>query len=85
MLALLSDITKEDSLGIEGNAIVRDIVGVEFVMKRNQVLRVLYGAGAVEALGKNQVFARWLQKNEVITDYSSVQYLAQGGYGPDRQ
>ena len=54
-------------------------------MKRNQVLRVLYGAGAVEALGKNQVFARWLQKNVVITDYSSVQYLAQGGYGPDRQ
>ena len=40
---------------------------------------------SMEALGKNQVFARWLQKNVVITDYSSVQYLAQGGYGPDRQ
>ncbi len=61
------------------------IVAVAFVMKGDQWLGVLYGAGAVETLDRNQIFARWLQKRVVITDSSGVQYLAQGGYGPDRQ
>lgn len=61
------------------------IVAMGFVMKGNQLLGVLYGAGAVETLDQNRIFARWLQKKVVVTDSSGVQYLAQGGYGPDRQ
>jgi len=61
------------------------IVAVAFVMKSDQLLGVLYGAGTVETLDRNQIFARWLQKRIVITDSSGVQYLPQGGYGPDRQ
>jgi len=61
------------------------IVAAGFVMKGNQLLGVLYGAGAVETLDKNQIFARWLQKKVVITDSSGVQYSSQNAYGPDRQ
>lgn len=61
------------------------IVAVGFVTKGTQLLGVLYGASAVESLDQNQIFARWLQKKVLITDFSNVQYSPQGGYGPDRQ
>jgi hypothetical protein len=61
------------------------MVALGFVTRGNEVLGVLYGAGAVETLDQNRIFARWLQKRVVITDSLGVQYFAQGGYGPDRQ
>lgn len=61
------------------------IVSVGFVTKGNQVLGVLYGAGAPPTLDHNRIFARWLQKEIVITDPSSITHVAQGGFGPDRQ
>lgn len=61
------------------------IVSVGFVTRGNQVLGVLYGAGAPPTLDHNRIFARWLQKQIVITDPSSVSHVAQGGFGPDRQ
>ena len=61
------------------------IVAVGFVTRGNQVLGALYGAGAVESLDQNRIFARWLQKRVVLTDSSGVQYFPQGSYGPDRQ
>jgi hypothetical protein len=62
-----------------------NIVALGFVTRGNQVLGVLYGAGAVPSLDQNQIFARWLQKKIVITDSPGTQYSPQGGYGPDRQ
>jgi hypothetical protein len=57
-----------------------------FVTKGNQILGVLYGGNPNDLLDAiDQIFARWLQKKVVITDSSGVQYLTQGGYGPDRQ
>ena len=61
------------------------IVAVGLVTKGTQLLGVLYGAGPVESLDQNRIFARWLQKKVLITDSSNVQYSPQGGYGPDRQ
>ena len=61
------------------------IVAVGFVTRGNQVLGALYGAGAVESLDQNRIFARWLQKRVVLTDSSGVQYFPQGSYGSDRQ
>ena len=61
------------------------IVALGFVTKGTQLLGALYGAGPVESLDQNQIFARWLQKKVLITDSSNVQYSPQGGYGPDRQ
>jgi hypothetical protein len=61
------------------------IVAIGFVTRGSELLGVLYGAGAVETLDQNRIFARWLQKKVVITDSSGVQYFTQGGYGPDRQ
>ncbi|PYV99558.1 MAG: hypothetical protein DMG89_07690 [Acidobacteria bacterium] len=63
----------------------RYIVALGFVTKGTQLLGALYGAGPVESLDQNQIFARWLQKKVVITDSANVQYSPQGGYGPDRQ
>jgi hypothetical protein len=63
----------------------RYIVALGFVTKGTQVLGALYGAGPVESLDQNQIFARWLQKKVLITDSSNMQYSPQGGYGPDRQ
>ena len=63
----------------------RYIVALGFVTKGTQLLGALYGAGAVETQDQNQIFARWLQKKVLFTDSSNVQYLPQGGYGPDRQ
>jgi hypothetical protein len=63
----------------------RYIVALGFVTKGAQLLGALYGAGPVESLDQNQIFARWLQKKVLITDSSNVQYSPQGGYGPDRQ
>jgi hypothetical protein len=61
------------------------MVALGFVTRGNEMLGVLYGAGAVETLDQNRIFARWLQKKVAITDSSGVQYFVQGGYGPDRQ
>jgi hypothetical protein len=61
------------------------IVAFGFVTKGTQLLGALYGAGPVESLDQNQIFARWLQKKVLITDSANVQYSPQGGYGPDRQ
>ena len=61
------------------------IVAVGFVTRSTQLLGILYGASSVVSLDQNQIFARWLQKKVLITDSSNVQYLPQGGYGPDRQ
>jgi hypothetical protein len=61
---------------------------VGFVTKRNQLLGALYGANTGSPdnqLSDNQIYARWLQKKVVITDFSGAQYSAQGSYGPDRQ
>jgi len=61
---------------------------VSFVTKGNQALGTLYGANTGtpdNQLADNAIFARWLQKKVVITDFSGVQYVAQGSYGPDRQ
>ena len=63
----------------------RYIVALGFVTKGVQLLGALYGAGPVESLDQNQIFARWLQKKAVITDSANVQYSPHGGYGPDRQ
>ena len=61
------------------------IVALGFVARGNQLLGVLYGAGAVPTLDQNRIFARWLQKKVVIADPSSITHVAQGGFGPDRQ
>jgi len=64
------------------------MVSVNFVISGSRLLGVLYGANAGtpdSQLASNQIFSRWLQKRVLITDSSGVQYLAQGGYGPDRQ
>lgn len=63
----------------------RYIVALGFVTRGTQLLGALYGAGPVESLDQNQIFARWLQKKVLLTDSSNVQYSPQGGYGPDRQ
>jgi len=62
----------------------RYIVSMGFVTSGNQLLGVVYGAGADPALDQNRVFARWLQEKVVITDSSDVPQSAQGAYGPDR-
>ena len=46
----------------------RYIVALGFVTKGTQLLGALYGAGPVESLDQNQIFARWLQKKVLITD-----------------
>ena len=61
------------------------IVAFGFVTNGTQLLGALYGAGPVESLDQNQIFARWLQKKVLITDSTNVQYSPKGGYGPDRQ
>jgi Putative Ig domain len=61
------------------------IVSLGFVTKGNQLLGIVYGAGAASTLDQNRLFARWLRKKIVITDSSGVNYSPQGGYGPDRQ
>jgi hypothetical protein len=63
----------------------RYIVALGFVMKGTRLLGALYGAGPVESLDQNQIFARWLQKKVLVTDSTNVQYTSDGGYGPDRQ
>lgn len=63
----------------------RYIVALGFVTKGTQLLGALYGAGPVESLDQNQIFARWLQKKVLITDSANMQYSPQGGYGPNRQ
>lgn len=61
------------------------IVALGFVTKGTQLLGALYGAGPVESLDQNQIFARWLQKKVLITDSANMQYSPKGGYGPSRQ
>lgn len=64
------------------------IDSVSFVISRERILGVLYGANTGtpdNQLADNQIFARWLQKKVVITDTNGVQYFTQGSYGPDRQ
>jgi hypothetical protein len=65
------------------------IDSVSFVTHGTQLLGVLYAANAAPEQGppaaSNQIYARWLQKQIVITDSSGVQYFSQGSYGPDRQ
>ena len=57
-----------------------------FVMKRNQLLGVLYGGNPIDLLNaQDSIFARWLQKKLVISDASGAQQTIVGAYGPDRQ
>jgi hypothetical protein len=57
-----------------------------FLTKGDQILGVVYGAVPnTTDFPDAQIFARWLQKKPIITDFAGVQYSPQGGYGPDRQ
>ena len=57
-----------------------------FVTRGNQILGVLYGADSTSLIqAQNAIFARWLQKEMVITDSAGAGVAVQGGYGPDRQ
>jgi putative Ig domain-containing protein len=57
-----------------------------FVTRGNQILGVLYGADSTSLIqAQDAIFARWLQKEMVITDSAGAGVAVQGGYGPDRQ
>lgn len=63
----------------------RYIVAVGFVVKGNSLLGVIYGAGAIPALDRNRLFARWLQKKIVVVGKDGSRHLAEGSLGPNRQ
>ncbi|GMU22609.1 MAG: hypothetical protein AMXMBFR13_26940 [Phycisphaerae bacterium] len=61
------------------------IVAVGWVVRDQQLLGFLYGAGAVPELNRNRIFARWLQKKLVFTDTAGNELRVLGALGPDRQ
>jgi len=56
-----------------------------FVTRNGSILGVLYGANATDLLDPNQIFARWLQKQLVITNTTGPRTTPLGAHGPDRQ
>ena len=61
------------------------IVAIGWVREGNQILGVLYGAGAVPVLNENRIFARWLQHRVVFEAEDGTRYEAESSYGPERQ
>ena len=63
----------------------RFIVANAWVVDNDKVLGVLYGAGAVSALNRNRIFARWIQKRVVFVSDDGTRCEPVSALGPDRQ
>lgn len=62
----------------------RYIVAIGWVLRDNAVLGALYGAGEVNTLNRNRIFARWLQKRVVFAAEDGDELEATQALGPDR-
>ncbi len=73
------------------NATDRYIVALGWVtdgpqeLAGRRLLGVLYGAGPVSSLDRNQIFARWLQKRIIFVTTEGSQFIGNEAVGPDRQ
>jgi hypothetical protein len=76
---------RERVLGVPLDEGDRYIVAVGWVVDGKRVLGYLYGAGAVPALNRNRIYARWLQKKVVFTGEGGTTLEAARALGPDRQ
>ena len=69
----------------------RYIVALGWVVRGAQesqgrrLLGVLYGAGPVPSLDRNNIYARWLQKRVVFVGEDGTRYPGTKSFGPDRQ
>ncbi len=62
----------------------RYIVAVGWVLNGERVLGFVYGAGAVNSLNRNRLFARWLQKKVAFIADDGTRVEPAGALGPDR-
>lgn len=61
----------------------RYIVAMGWVQAHGKLLGVLYGAGPVKELNRNQIFARWLQKRITFETEDGTVYKVEKSLGSD--
>ena len=59
------------------------IVAVGWVVQKDRVLGVLYGAGSAGSLDQNRIFARWVQKKVEWVSEDGKRAAPTGALGPD--
>ena len=62
----------------------RYIVSVGWVVRGNELLGVMYGAGAKPSLDANRIFARWAHKRVLWINAAGARVKPKGALGPDR-
>jgi Putative Ig domain len=75
---------QEQTLFAGAGTLDKFLMTPSFVIRNGRILGVLYGGNPIDLLSSNQIFARWLQKQLVITDDTGAQATIFGAYGPDR-